>query len=75
MNFELQIDQTMMNQVKISRLFQMDFAYHCLACDYVWHSFNLIVYQDINLSYHIEWIGLEHFCEKSKVATKNLSVG
>jgi hypothetical protein len=25
MNFELQIDQTMMNQVKISRLFQMDF--------------------------------------------------
>jgi len=35
MNFELQIDQTMMNQVKISRLFQLDFAYHCLAWDYV----------------------------------------
>jgi len=44
MNFELQIDKTMMNQVKISRLFQLDFAYHCLACDYGWHSFNLIVY-------------------------------
>jgi hypothetical protein len=25
MNFELQIDKTKLNQVKISRLFQMDF--------------------------------------------------
>ena len=75
MNFELQIDQTMMNQVKISRLFQLDFAYHCLACDYGLITFNLIVYQDINLSYHIEWIGLEYFCEESKVATTNISVG
>ena len=75
MNFELQIDKTMMNQVKISRLFQLDFAYHCLACDYGRHSFYLIVYQDINLSYHIERIGLEHFCEGIIVATTNLSVG
>jgi len=44
MNFELQIDKTMMNQVKISRLFQLDFAYHCLACDYGLITFNLIVY-------------------------------
>ncbi len=44
MNFGLQIDKTKLNKVKISRLFQLDFAYHCLARDYGRITFNLIVY-------------------------------